>query len=105
MGLSVVYGESLVGLVSLSFEITGVLSACREGAVRATQGYTGGIVTSIWVQSYCKLADRSSLASHSGLSLILDYPVSPGVSHTLIPEYMSRDLRVHLQHCNKVMTH
>ena len=33
MGLSVVYGESLVGLVSLSFEVTGVLSACREGAV------------------------------------------------------------------------
>ena len=33
MGLSVVYGETLVGLVILSFEITGDLSACREGAV------------------------------------------------------------------------
>ena len=68
MGLPVVYGESLVVLVSLSFEITGVLSACREGAVRATQGYTGGIVTSIWVQSYCKLE-----VTEVRWCLILDY--------------------------------
>ena len=81
MGLSVVYGETLVGLVVLSFEITGVLSACREGAVWATHAYTGGKVTT-YVSSKLLQAwtDRGSLASHSGLSLILDYPVSPGVS-------------------------
>ena len=85
MGLSVVYGETLVGLVVLSFEITGDLSACREGAVWATHAYTGGKVTtyvSLRLRKYVPRdwTDQSSLASHSGLSLILDYPVSPGVS-------------------------
>ena len=45
MGLSVVYGETLVSLVVLSFETTGDLSACRKGAVGATHAYTGGKVT------------------------------------------------------------
>ena len=45
MGLSVVYVETLVSLVVLSFETTGDLSACRKGAVGASHAYTGGIAT------------------------------------------------------------
>ena len=45
MGLSMVYDETLVSLVVLSFETTGDLSACRKGAVGASQAYTGGIAT------------------------------------------------------------
>ena len=52
MGLSVVYGETLVSLVVLSFETTGDLSACRKGAVGASHAYTGGIATTYVSQSY-----------------------------------------------------
>ena len=52
MGLSMLYSETLVSLVVLSFETTGDLSACRKGAVGAPHADTGGIATTYVSQSY-----------------------------------------------------